>query len=127
MQSTKRKAKRQTAISAIAQVIQGHAEEIDAYLRQESRDCLSQDPGVDVGDGDRMLDDIAQENAETDYFGWLEDALEEWLLDGQGITERQYRLVAEDEDAREETLWDLIYSFAARTKHQDLPTSSETE
>jgi hypothetical protein len=38
----------------------------------------------------------------------LEDALEEWLLDGQGITERQYRLVAEDEDAREETLWDLI-------------------
>jgi hypothetical protein len=57
----------------------------------------------------------------------LEDALEERLLDGEGITERQYRLVAEDEDAREETLWDLIYSFAARTKYQDLPTSSETE
>jgi hypothetical protein len=36
----------------------------------------------------------------------VEDALEKWLLDGEGITERQYRLVAGDEDAREEILWD---------------------
>jgi hypothetical protein len=73
------------------------------------------------------MDDIVRESAETGYFGWLEDALEEWLLDGEGITERQYRLVAGDEDAREEILWDSIYSFAARTKYQDLPTSSATE
>jgi hypothetical protein len=37
MQSTKLKLKRQAAISAIAQVIQEYAGEIDAYLRQESR------------------------------------------------------------------------------------------
>jgi hypothetical protein len=127
MQSTKLKLKRQAAISAIAQVIQKYAEEIDAYLRQESRYWFDEHPEVDVGDGDKTLDDILPESAETGYFGWLEDALEEWLLDGEGITERQYRLVAEDEDAREEILWDLIYSFAARTKYQDLPTSSETE
>jgi hypothetical protein len=36
-------------------------------------------------------------------------------------------LVAGDEDAREEILWDLISSVAARTKYQDSPTSSETE
>jgi hypothetical protein len=57
----------------------------------------------------------------------LEDAIEEWLLDGENITERQYQLVAGDEDAREEVLMDFISSFTARTKYQDLPTSSETE
>jgi hypothetical protein len=108
-------------------VIQEHAEEIDAYLRQESRYWFDEHPEVDVGDGDKTLDEIVPESAETGYFGWLEDALEELLLDGQGITERQYRLVAEDEDAGEEILSDLICSFAARTKYQDLPTSSETE
>ena len=46
-----------------------------------------------------------------DISGWLEDDLEEWLLDGEIITERQYQLVAEDEDAREEILWDLILLF----------------
>jgi hypothetical protein len=127
MQSTKLKLKSQAAISAIAKVIQENAEEIDAYLRQESRYWFDEHPEVDVGDGDMTLDDIVPESAETGYFGWLEDALEEWLLDGEGITERQYRLVARDEDAREETLCDLIYSFTARTKYQDLPTSSETE
>ena len=73
-----------------------------------------------------MLDDIAQESAGTDYFGWLEDALQEWLLD-QGITEAQYWLVAGDENAREGILWDFVSAFAARTKYRDLPTSNEAE
>ena len=110
----------------IAQVIQEHAEEIDAYLRQESRGCLDHDPGVDVGDGDKTLSDIVQVSAETDYFGWLEDALQEWLLD-HGITEAQYWLVAGDENAREGILWDFVSAFAARTKYRDLPTSNETK
>jgi hypothetical protein len=115
MQRTKSKTKRQTAISAIVQVIQERAEEIDAYLRQESRYCLDQDPGVDVGDGDKTLDDIVQESPEIDYFGWLDDALQEWLLE-RGITEGQYWLVAGDENAREGILWDFVSAFAARTK-----------
>jgi hypothetical protein len=132
MQNTKRKAKDQAAISAVTQVVQEHAEEIDAFLREWSRDWLDQHPEVDVGDGDKTLEDTVP--AADDYWVWLEDALwvwledalEEWLLDGQAFTERQYRLVAGDEDAREEIVMDWICSFGARTKYQDLPTSSET-
>jgi hypothetical protein len=126
MQSTKIKLKRQAAISAIAQVIQEYAEEIDAYLRQESRYWFDEHPEVDVGDGDKTLDDIVQESPEIDYFGWLDDALQEWLLE-RGITEGQYWLVAGDENAREGILWDFVSAFAARTKYRDLPTSSETK
>jgi hypothetical protein len=126
MQSTKLKLKLQTAISAIAQVIQEHAEEIDVYLRQESRYWFDEHPEVDVGDGDKTLSDIVQASAETDYFGWLEDALQEWLFD-QGITEGQYCLVAGAENAREGILWDFVSAFAARTKYRDLLTSSETD
>jgi hypothetical protein len=128
MQNTELELKRQAVISAIAQVMQEYAEEIDAYLRQESRYWFDEHPEVDVGDSDKTLEDIVTESKNIWSFCCsLEDALEEWLLDGENITERQYQIVTRDEDAREEILTDLISSFTARMKYQDLSTSSETE
>jgi hypothetical protein len=127
MQSTKLKRKRQAAILAIAQVIQEHADEIDAYLRQRSRYWFDDHPKVDVGDGNKTLDDVAESAKIADFRCLLEDDLDKWLLDGENITERQYQLVAGDADAREEILVDFISSFTARTKYRDLPTGTETE
>ncbi len=101
-------------------MIQEYAEDINAYLRQESTYCFDEHLEVDVGDGDKTLNDIVQEAGETEYFGWLEDALEEWLVDREFITERQYPPVAGDENGREEILWDFVSAFAARTKYRDL-------
>lgn len=112
------------------QVYQKYAEDIYAYLRHASGDCFDQCPEIDVGDGHETLNDIFQETRktrETGYLSWLEDALEEWLVDREFITERQFPLVAEDEDGREQIVWNLILSFAARTKYWDLPTGSDTE
>ena len=121
MQTVELILERQDAIWAITQVIQKHAKEIDAYLRQESRNCLDGHPKEDVKDGDKTLHDIDRES-ERDCLGYLEDALQEWLFD-KGITERQYELAAGDYDAREGILWDFVSAFAVRTKYQDLPTS----
>jgi hypothetical protein len=80
MQSTKLKLKRQAVTSAIVQVIKEHAEEIDAYLRQQSRYWFDEYPEVDVGDGDKRLDDIITESAKiADFRCLLEDDLNEWL------------------------------------------------
>jgi hypothetical protein len=68
MQSTRLKLKRQAAISAIAQVMQEYAEEIDAYLRQESRYWFDEHPEVDVADWDKTLDDNVPESVETGCF-----------------------------------------------------------
>jgi hypothetical protein len=130
MQNTELELKRRAVTSTIVQVYLKYAEEIDAYLRQESRDLFDFNPDIDVGDGDETLNDIFQETretGETGYLSWLEDALEEWLVDREFIPDRQWPPVAEDEDGREEILWDLTLSFAARTKCRDLPTRSETE
>jgi hypothetical protein len=130
MQNTELELKRRAVTSTIVQVYLKYAEEIDDYLREESRDLFDYGPKIDVGDGDQTLNDIFQETretGETGYLGYLEDSLEEWLVDHEFITERQYPPVAEDEDGREEILLDLTLSFVARTKYQDLPTSSKTE
>jgi hypothetical protein len=78
------------------------------WLTRLSRYWFDEHPEVDVGDEDKTLDEYRPGECETGYFGRLENALEEWLLDGEVITERQYRLVAGDEDAREEIPWDLM-------------------
>ena len=125
MQNTELELKRRAVTSTIVQVYLKYAEEIDAYLRQESRDLFDFNPDIDVGDGDETLNDIFQgtgETGETKYLSWLEGDLEEWLVDREFIPPG-----AEDEDGRDEILWGLILSFVARTNYQDLPTSSETE